>query len=339
MTAYFSLNLSLMTPALLRLIVGILFLLAFSAQAQPGRLPVVDSLERADSLASPAPQADSPRSNFSEPELGDTLIMLSARAWREAQARQDSLLQVQQRLATAARRRLRMASFVDSFRTYPFYTCVVAPEHRQIELFNPLKRRQVHTFASVEALAQERGQELLFAMNAGMFEPDRQAKGLLVLEGEVVQPLDTATRGYGNFYLQPNGVFALDSQQRAYVVPTQAYAALADTTGIRLATQSGPMLLVQGRINPQFNDGSPNRYVRNAVGVTPDNQVVFAMSRRPVTFFALTSFMIRQGCTDALYLDGAISQMYLPELGLDDLAVGDRLGPILAIMATSTNRQ
>ncbi|MEM9987032.1 MAG: phosphodiester glycosidase family protein, partial [Bacteroidota bacterium] len=173
--------------------------------------------------------------------------------------------------------------------------------------------------------------ELIFAMNAGMFEPDRRAKGLLIVGGKRQQVLDTLRQGYGNFYMQPNGVFAIDTSGKAYVLTTQTYLRLADTLALNWATQSGPMMVVEGRINPLFNDGSPNRHIRNAVGVTANNELVFAMSAQRVTFYELSSFMINQGCENVLYLDGAISQAYLPTLGLDRLEAGDRLGPIIAI--------
>ncbi len=244
-----------------------------------------------------------------------------------------SLQSENERLSLAASRRLSMDVFTDSFRSFLFYTCVVNPQKVSIQLFNQKekKRKAVHTFSSIEKMANNENKQLMFAMNGGMFEPNRLAKGLLVLEGNIQQPLDTLTEGYGNFYLQPNGVFVIDSSQRGYVVTTQEYQTLKDSVNIWYATQSGPMMVHQGEINPIFNDGSPNRHIRNAVGITPEGHVVFAISRRRVTFYELSSFMIRQGCTNVLYLDGAISKAYLSELEIGDIASGNQLGPIIAI--------
>ena len=279
-----------------------------------------DTIELTSPLISPVP-----------PVPCDTLLSERETEYEILLARYDSLKQVNEALAIRARRRLGMDLFVDSFRQYHFYSCAVDPEKIEMQLFNPAGRRKLHTFSSISKLASERDKQLLFAMNAGMYERDRSAKGLFITQGKVFRPLDTLSAGYGNFYMQPNGVFVLDSSHHAYVVTTEAYQLLADSVAVAYATQSGPMMLVDGEMNPLFNDGSPNRHIRNAVGVTPDNEVVFAISARPVTFFELSSFLLDQGCVDALYLDGAISQMYAPELGLQNLEAGNHLGPIIAI--------
>ncbi|MEM7655802.1 MAG: phosphodiester glycosidase family protein [Bacteroidota bacterium] len=246
------------------------------------------------------------------------------------QARVDSLVEANARLQLKASRRLSREAFVDSFRQYAFTTCIVDPKKVHIQLFNQIKQRKAHTFETVAELAQAEGKRLIFAMNGGMYERSRLAKGLLVLEGETQQVLDTATAGYGNFYMQPNGVFAIDTAGKAVVWTTQTIA--ADSNHVwQYATQSGPMMVIDGKINDKFNDGSPNRHIRNAVGVTPSNEVVFAISQRPVTFFELSSFMIQQGCTNALYLDGAISQGYFPDLDIGSLQRGNHLGPIIGI--------
>ncbi|HEX6909519.1 MAG TPA: hypothetical protein VF142_03970, partial [Longimicrobium sp.] len=51
-----------------------------------------------------------------------------------------------------------------------------------------------------------RGRRLLFATNAGMFDPAFTPVGLYVESGETKVPLNTRDSA-GNFYLQPNGVF------------------------------------------------------------------------------------------------------------------------------------
>ena len=87
----------------------------------------------------------------------------------------------------------------------------------------------------------------------------------------------------------------------------------ADTVNIKHATQSGPMLVVDGKIHPAFNPKSTNFYIRNGVGVMADGNVIFIMSEQPVTFYEFAQvFRDRFKCQNALYLDGAISKMYLP---------------------------
>jgi uncharacterized protein YigE (DUF2233 family) len=82
-----------------------------------------------------------------------------------------------------------------------------------------------------------------------------------------------------------------------------------------LATQSGPMLLIDGAIHPAFREGSSNLNIRNGVGLLPDNRLIFAMSGKPVNFYTLASWFRDRGCRNALYLDGFVSRTWLPEKG------------------------
>ncbi len=325
-------------PFLLKMLCG--WLLCWGACAwvvaqTPDSLVLIPDTTGVDSsLVTPIALVDSSVQDSIRPEPDS--IQLAWSTFRAMQAQLDSLRAANVVLATIARRRLTLETYTDSFRQYHFHTCVVDPQRVSIRLFNRIERsrRQVHTFASIQTKAREQHKELVFAMNGGMFERDRHAKGLLIIGGKTHQALDTATAGYGNFYMQPNGIFALDTAGKAYVLTTQDFMGITDSVKMVYATQSGPMMLNHGKINDKFNDGSPNRHIRNAVGVTPDNQVVFAISSRPVTFFELSSYLMQQGCTQALYLDGAISQAYFPALGVGRIEDGMGLGPIIAILQT-----
>jgi len=224
-----------------------------------------------------------------------------------------------------------VSAHFDQFRGQEYVLVRVKPQQAAIRLFNPRPEGGVHTFASVAEGAAQRGEALAMIVNGGMYRPDHRAQGLLVIDGQTLSPRDTATAGYGNFYLQPNGIFALDSSGRGYVIPTQRYPGLADSVDIHDATQSGPMMLVDSAINPLFTDGSPNLHIRNAVGIRPDGEVIFAISAQPCTFFDLSLVLLRQGCTDALYLDGAISRMYVPELGVGAPPDSVALGPLIGV--------
>lgn len=307
---------------------------------------------RADSVAPEVPAGERPFT--ADPTLADSADRLAGEASPRA-SEPDTLAKLVHRLQalTQAIDSMSIAHraspdsgrvqaryvFRDSHRRQAFATCVVDPARSNVLIVNrkgKKRKRNVWTFSTLHQSAEETQRQLVFAMNAGMFEPNRRAKGLLISDGRRQQALDTLRSGYGNFYMQPNGVFALDNAGRAYVVPTQQYDSLASTTKIEYATQSGPMMLVdgQGTINDKFGPNSPNRHIRNAVGVTPYGQVVFAISERRVTFHELSTYLKRHGCVSALYLDGAISQAYLPALGpgWDDLRVGERLGPIVVIV-------
>ena len=208
------------------------------------------------------------------------------------------------------------------------YTVVtVDPAKEQLALFHrdeagdPFKR-----FDKLADWLAARGQTLRFAMNAGMYHADFSPVGLFVADGKVVTPLNLADGG-GNFFLKPNGVFLL-GPAGPQVVATSEYPALAQ--GVRLATQSGPLLLRRGVIHPAFNPASVSRNIRNGVGVAA-GKVLFVISEDPVTFHEFASyFRDVLKCQDALYLDGAISGIYSPALGRNDRRY--EFGPILGVV-------
>lgn len=169
-----------------------------------------------------------------------------------------------------------------------------------------------------------RGERLVFAMNGGMFGKDFSPQGLFIENGREVRELDTS-RGEGNFYLKPNGVFHVSAEQRAGVTPTGRFGG----EGVRFATQSGPMLLIDGRMHPAFKRESPNLNIRNGVCVAPNGKVVFALSKAKVTFYQFATYFRRAGCRDALYLDGYISKAYWPD-GKWEQPDGD-LGVIIGV--------
>lgn len=161
----------------------------------------------------------------------------------------------------------------------------------------------------LERYIEAKGQKLLFAMNGGMFKPDGSPQGLFIQEGKLITPLDTAS-GNGNFYLKPNGVFYITESNKAVVCPTENFIYTKD---ISYATQSGPMLVIEGEIHPDFKEGSKNTHIRNGVGILPDGKVIFAISKTRVNFYDFASYFQSMGCKNALYLDGYVSRAYVPE--------------------------
>lgn len=146
-------------------------------------------------------------------------------------------------------------------------------------------------------------------MNGGMCKQDYTPEGLFILNKETLSPLNTAT-GYGNFYLKPNGVFYITTDNIPVVCKTTDFK---DNGEIKYATQSGPMLIIDGAIHSAFKEGSSNLNIRNGVGILPDNKVLFAMSKTEINFYDFARFFQKSGCKHALYLDGFVSRMYLPE--------------------------
>lgn len=201
----------------------------------------------------------------------------------------------------------------------------VDPQKDQLRLL--WKDPQGNRFGSFrrvrDALATQ-GQHLLFAMNAGIFSTEHAPLGLHIEDGRVLRPLNRA-KGWGNFFLKPNGVFFI-ANQKAVVVDTATYATLKVKPDI--ATQSGPLLVFHSKLHPKFFPDSLSLYIRNGVGVTEDNQVVFAMSLVPINLYEFaTLFRDTLGCPNALYLDGSISRLYAPGLGQEFLG-GDFAGII-----------
>jgi uncharacterized protein YigE (DUF2233 family) len=168
--------------------------------------------------------------------------------------------------------------------------------------------------------------ELKFAMNGGMYKKNQSPQGLYIENGILLSPLDTLS-GNGNFYLKPNGLFYITKDNVASICQTKEFI---DNGQIKLATQSGPMLLIDGTVHPSFKKDSKNLNIRNGVGILPDNRVVFAMSKREVNFYDFAEFFKNLNCKNALYLDGFISRTYLPEANWKQLDGG--FGVIIGVV-------
>jgi uncharacterized protein YigE (DUF2233 family) len=167
---------------------------------------------------------------------------------------------------------------------------------------------------------------LLFAMNAGMYHDDRSPVGLFVDNGHVLKPAITGG-GWGNFHLLPNGVFLM-KDGRAEVMETLAYQKSRMTPDF--ATQSGPMLVIDGKLHPKFLADSDSLKIRNGVGVDEDGRVHMVISKVPVRFYDFASlFRDRLGCRNALYLDGSISSAFIADQNRDDRLFP--MGPILSV--------
>jgi len=172
------------------------------------------------------------------------------------------------------------------------------------------------------------GERLVFAMNAGMYAPDRHPVGLYV-EGGVEQRALVTSEGPGNFGLLPNGVFCVGDDFR--VIESRAFD--AERPACRFATQSGPMLVIDGALHPKFVPESDSTYIRNGVGVSSDGQTAwFVIADRPVTFHRFARFFRDAlGAPNALYLDGSVSRLIVPGQGRADL--GLPMGPIVGLVA------
>jgi uncharacterized protein YigE (DUF2233 family) len=183
------------------------------------------------------------------------------------------------------------------------------------------------SFRALERSLSEKGLELVFAMNAGMYGEDLKPIGLYVQEG---QRLKKANRrdGPGNFHLKPNGVFFIDGEKGG-VMETEAFLASGLTP--RYASQSGPMLVIDGTIHPKFSEAGTSYQRRNGVGSPDPHTLVFAISEQGVNFHSFARlFRDHLGCRNALFLDGSISSLHARELSRSDSFFD--LGPMVALV-------
>lgn len=180
------------------------------------------------------------------------------------------------------------------------------------------------SFDRVNRALDTEGRRLGFAMNAGMYHPDRSPVGLMIEDGQPRGQLVTSD-GPGNFGLLPNGVFCIGD--RFSVIESRAFA--QSRPDCRFATQSGPMLVIDGALHPRFLPESPSRYIRNGVGVSADGQTAyFVISQGRVNFTEFARiFRDALGLPQALYFDGSISRLFAPAVGRRDF--GFPMGPIV----------
>ncbi|MEE6127005.1 phosphodiester glycosidase family protein [Chryseobacterium arthrosphaerae] len=191
-----------------------------------------------------------------------------------------------------------------------FVICQVNPEKESIRLYWKNKDHKIlGSIARLKDEVESGHEELLFSMNGGMFEPDHTPKGLYIENFKILKPVDSLS-GSGNFYLPPNGVLYITRNHKAGIVTTQQYR---QNSLIRYATQSGPMLLMDGKINPLFQKDSKNLNIRNGVGILENGELIFAMSKKEISFYTFARLFKELGCRNALYLDGYVSRAYLPE--------------------------
>ena len=169
------------------------------------------------------------------------------------------------------------------------------------------------------------GVPIAFAMNAGMYESDLSPVGLYIENGKMLKRANTAN-GPGNFHLKPNGIFYVSGQE-AGVLTTERF--LSQKPRAEFATQSGPMLVINGKIYPKILPRSASRKIRDGVGVRNAHTVVFAISEDAVTFWEFARlFRDSLGSANALFLDGSISSLYAPALHRSDTLFP--MGPIIA---------
>ncbi|SIT51971.1 putative periplasmic protein [Paraburkholderia piptadeniae] len=165
---------------------------------------------------------------------------------------------------------------------------------------------------ALDAALRKQGRKIVCGTNGGIFDRSQRPLGLYIENGTLLRRLNLRRNAYGNFYLQPNGVFLL-YPGRAEIVTTEEYQAKSDAEKrlIAFANQSGPLLVRNGEPNPLFPADSTNITTRNAVCVRSPTSVVLVVTQVPVTFYDFARVLAeRFACQTALYLDGSLSSFY-----------------------------
>ncbi|MER8973766.1 MULTISPECIES: phosphodiester glycosidase family protein [unclassified Mesorhizobium] len=215
-----------------------------------------------------------------------------------------------------------------SFEAVAYVACEIDLRRYDVGVFHAgLDGKAFGSLDKFDKAMADQGRTVLLAMNAGMYHQDLTPVGLLVEDGQEKAPINVADSG-GNFFLKPNGVFLVRKDGKAAVMETNAYAAARPD--VMFATQSGPMLVIDGGLHPRFEQNGTSRYIRNGVGVRDENTVVLAISRSEVSLGSFARlFRDALDCPNALFFDGVVSALSNGER----MIVGGKYpaGPIIAV--------
>ncbi len=211
-----------------------------------------------------------------------------------------------------------------NFEDTPFTICEVNAGSDLFMALNGPDGMPLRSFAALQDTLSDA--RLVFAMNGGMFHKDGRPVGLYVENGKELSAASDGG-GYGNFGMLPNGIFCIGPELRVW--ESSAYAQARPQC--QFATQSGPMLVINGALHPRFRAESTSRYRRNGVATSADgSRAVFAISGVPVTFHQFARlFRDYLALPDALFLDANVSRLYAPNLGRNDR--GAAMGPIIGL--------
>jgi uncharacterized protein YigE (DUF2233 family) len=199
-----------------------------------------------------------------------------------------------------------------------------------VKIVDPSKITMHHKDASGELIGSfsrlhELDKSIVFAMNGGMFLIDYDPCGLYVEKGKMKFKPRIVNNPSLNFGMQPQGVFAITKDGKAVIDK----ATNLHISNYQYATQSAPILVIDGKINPKLTKSKSN-YYRNGVGITKDGKVVMALSNSLVTFQQFAQFFVDKGCVTAMYLDGAVSDYWMP--GRDEpIGRGKGFGVLIAV--------
>lgn len=225
----------------------------------------------------------------------------------------------------------------ETFDQAAYVVCTLEAGKADLRLFwKGADGQPYRAFSRLAEAVRAEGKTLALAINAGMYRADFSPMGLYVENARELKSANTAGAGgppgqVPNFYKKPNGVFFL-GEVGADILPTDEF--LRRAPKVRFATQSGPMLVIAGKLNPIFIPGSTDRTRRSGVGVCAGGAVRFAISEDGVNFHDFARlFRDRLQCPDALFLDGGRGVgLYYPALDRNDWSWHGGYGPIFGLV-------
>lgn len=168
-------------------------------------------------------------------------------------------------------------------------------------------------FITLKGALRADKKRVLALMNAGIYGKNDEPAGLHVENGQLLHPLNTK-KGHGNFHIQPNGVFLITQKGEAKIITTKMYQKhyAGQENTLTLATQSGPLLVINGKRNRRLLPKSQSTYTRNGVCTTVDGRLLFLSTGGvPSNFYQFARASQQVGCDNTLYLDGNISKLYV----------------------------
>jgi uncharacterized protein YigE (DUF2233 family) len=209
-----------------------------------------------------------------------------------------------------------------------FTNCVAAPGQQSIRtVLNGADGLPLRRLDRLQQMLGGGTKSVAFAMNAGMYDDAGKPIGYYVEKGERIKTLNR-NKGAGNFHLLPNGVFYVAKD--GWRIKTSGDFADTVVDRPRYGTQSGPMLLINGKWHPEIAENGNSLNIRNAVGVDTKGRAHFVISSTPVSFGRLARFFRdKLNCPNALYLDGTVSALWYP--AGDRMDVAANLGPLFVV--------
>lgn len=214
------------------------------------------------------------------------------------------------------------------FEQSPLTVCEADPARHTIRTaLGPKDGAPYRSLAAYAAARPADAPLVAFAVNGGMYDGEGAPVGYYVEDGERLKPLNR-NEGPGNFHLLPNGVFFGTGGTWDIRASEDFYRSVKDRPDF--GTQSGPMLVINGKLHPKITDNGTSRHVRNGVGVDARGHAWFVLSESPISFGKFARYFRDElKVTDALFLDGSVSALWDP--AKDRLDLGAPLGPLIVV--------